>query len=152
MTKDAGAELPVPLREVLDGRDLERKEGETFLLLTIGEDGYPRVALLSVGEVYAPSAREVRLALWPRSTTTTNLGRTGRATLAWIQAGPAHYVELDATRRGDAGPFARFDATVRSARTDVVGYADLTSGVRFRLKDRAEVLARWRQTIETLRT
>lgn len=148
-------ELPDPLLDLLSGDDLERKEGETLLLLTVADEGWPRVALLSVGEVLAISSRELRLALYPASTTTANLTRVGRATLAAFAGGAAYYVELDARRLDDLhGPhavLARFTGEVRSVRKDLVGYAELVSWVRFRLVDRDRVLRRWRETVSSLR-
>lgn len=146
--------LPEALAQLLDGEDLERKEGETLLLLTMSEGGWPHVALLSVGEVWAPDPREVRLALWPGTRTTANLARTRQATLATFVEGTAYYVELDAQPaadlKADGRRLARFHCAVRSVRADVVGYAELLSGVRFRLKDREHVV-RWRATIAALR-
>ena len=155
MTRELAPALPDPLRSLLDGQHLERKEGETFILLTVGEEGWPRVALLSVGEVLAISPQEVRLALWPKSTTTENLRRMGVATLMAIHEGTAYYIELSASAMPDGarapGSQARFVARVRRVLSDVVGYAELTSGVRFRLRSRPEVLEHWRQTVAALR-
>ena len=148
-------ELPDPLLDLLSGDDLERKEGETLLLLTVADEGWPRVALLSVGEVLAISSRELHLALYPASTTTANLTRVGRATIAAFAGGAVYYVELAARRlddlRGPHAVLARFTAEVRSVRTDLVGYAELVSWVRFRLVDRDRVLRRWRETVMALR-
>lgn len=155
MTKQLLGELPSPLGQLLDGQDLEGKEGETFIVLTISENGWPHVALLSVGEVLAQSTRELRLALWPKSETTANLRRTGIATLAAFWEGTAYYVEL-AIRplpRDDRmpGSQASFAADVQRVLADTVGYAELTSGVRFRLKSKDEVMRHWHQTIQSLR-
>src|SRR5437868_382048 len=72
--------LPPELREFLDGQRLAAKTNDVIELLTVGEEGWPHVALLSVGEVLAASDTEVRLALWPDSQTTANVRRTSRAT------------------------------------------------------------------------
>lgn len=155
MPRALATELPAPLLRLLDGEDLERKEGETILLLTAAPGEWPRLALLSVGELYAPSATEVRLALWPDSRTTANLEATGRATLSAILDGVTYDVELEARPDGDVplGTWsaARFAATVRSVRSDTVGYAEITSGVRYRLKDAPKVLERWRLQVAALR-
>ena len=147
--------LPAGLTELFSGGELETKEGETFVLVTVSEDGWPHVALLSVGEVFASSPREIRLALWPTSTTTRNLRRSGRATLAAVWRGTAYYVELDARPRERApaahGSLAHFSASIRRVLADAVDYADLTTGIRFVLKDKAAVVKRWEETIRTLR-
>jgi hypothetical protein len=147
--------LPEPLCALLDGDDLAGKEGETFLLLTVDEAGWPHVALLSVGEVVARSPRELRLALWPGTGTGANLARGGRATLAAFHAGSAYYATLRADRLADLdtphGPFAHFRATVREVRADTVDYADLLAGIQFRLKDQAGSIRRWREVVDALR-
>ena len=148
---EAAATLPVEMRDLLDGTDLEDKVGETFLLLTVGPNGFPRVALLSVGELYAPSADEVRLALWRNSTTTQSLTTQGRATLGYFSAGNVMYVALEARRVRDADGLALFTARVASVRRDEVEFAEILSGVRYRLRDPASVLPRWRRAIDALR-
>jgi hypothetical protein len=113
------------------------------------------VAIETPGEHQLDSGGELRLALWRTSTTTANLERDGRATLTVFLPPAAYYVELDATRDADIRvgetTFARFTARPRAVREDVVGYATLDSGIRFRLPSRDKVLARWRAQIAALR-
>ncbi len=155
MTKEITDRLPNSLRDLLNGEDLGAKEGETFVFVTVNEDGWPHLALLSVGEVFASSPREVRMALWPGTTSTGNLQRSGRATLAAFWQGTAYSVELEAQPFASSGlvedSLVRFSARVRRVLADNVGYADLTSGVRFLLKDKAHVMQRWQHVIQTLR-
>ncbi len=140
---------------MLDGRDLTAKEGETFLLVTVDPEGWPHVALLSVGELLAVSAREIRLATWHGSGTTANLEATGRGLLAAVIGGVAYDVRLAFRRetdiRTETSALAHFSAEVLEAATDTVSYAELTSGVRFRLRESERVLASWASTIEALR-
>ncbi len=127
--------------------------GLTLELLTAAEDGWPRVALLSAGEVLAMSDSEVRLALWPDSRTTANLTRTGQGVLAFVHDGAAFTVRVEASRGPNLpGPLAVFDGRVAGVRRDEVGYARLTSGITFDLPDAPAVVARWRETIEALRS
>lgn len=155
MTKVLTDQLPDSLTELLNGEALEAKEGETFILMTVKEDGWPHVALLSVGEVFAPSPREIRLALWPGTITTGNLRRSGCATLAMVWQATAYCVELKATplvgSPAGEGSLARFSAQVRRVLVDRVDYADLTTGIRFVLKDKAHVMRSWQETLRTLR-
>lgn len=155
MTKELTDRLPDSLRELLNGEDLGAKEGETFILVTVNDDGWPNLALLSVGEVFVPSLHEIRMALWPGTNTTGNLERSGRATLAAFWGDTAYYVELDVQSFVRSGPtedsLVRFSGRVRQVLADKVDYADLTSGVRFLLKDKAHVVPRWHQVIQTLR-
>jgi hypothetical protein len=149
-----GPGLPRDLVELLDGRDLERGLGFTIQVLTADESGWPRVALLSAGEVFALDDRRLRLALWPGSETTANLTRTGQATLAFVHDHASYSLHLDAHRAADLGePMVRavFDGRVAAVRRDEVPYAALRSGITFDLVDPAPVLARWRATIDALR-
>ncbi len=155
MSRSVGNSLPAALLPLLDGRDLASREGLTFLLLTPGEEGWPYVAMLSVGEVLAVGDRTVRLALWRESTSSHNLTRTGRATLMLIHEGSGFYLQLRARRGPDLaiGQARRafFEATVEDVLEDVVWYAEITSGLSFRLKEREKILAGWRETVAAMR-
>ncbi len=143
--------LPPELCELLDGEDLEAKVGETFSLLTVDEDGWPNVALLSVGEVLARSPIEVGLALWSGTATTRSVERDGRATLSCVVGPTAYNVRLDARPRASEERLTFFDCDVRAVEADVVDYAVLESGLRFRLVDPAAAVERWRRTVEAIR-
>jgi hypothetical protein len=140
---------------LLDGHDLAAGVGETFLLLTQADTGWTHVAMLSVGEVLAISQAEIGLALWPRSNTTENLSRTATATLMITHGGAAYYLRLRADRQADlsveGAPRAFFVARIEMVLEDTVGYATITSGLRFRLNDPEHVLEGWRQTVEAMK-
>lgn len=53
MSRSAGNELPAGVRELLDGSAIEAATGATVLLLAVDDTGWPRVAMLSAGEVLA---------------------------------------------------------------------------------------------------
>jgi hypothetical protein len=148
--------VPAALRELLDSDDLAAAEGFTMLLVTVTDDGWPHVAMVSVGEVVATSDETLRLALWPGSTATRNLTPDGRGALAAVVDGTSYSLRLGVGRDGEvetplAGQLARFEARVESASADEAPYAVLESGVRFRLKDPPAVLARWAELREALR-
>jgi hypothetical protein len=145
------ATLPEELADLLDGNDLERKIGDTLLLIVGRADDFPRVAMLSVGEIFAPSAREVRLALWRGSKTTESLSAIGKATVVYYAPRTAVYVGLEATRAGESSGLALFTALPVWVRRDEVDYAEITSGVRYVLRDPAAVVPRWRRAIEAMR-
>lgn len=112
--------------------------------------------MLSVGEVLATDEGHLRLALWPNSTATGNLSASGRATLALVHEEAGYYIRLAATRGADlklpsGGHLAFFEGAVEDVQQDIAPYAVLESGVRFRLKDPASVLPRWRETVAVLR-
>ena len=157
MTRSLGSHVPDDIRAVLDGSDLARREGATILLLTTDEAGWPHMAMLSVGEVVATDPRTLRAALWLRSTTTKNLDRTGRATLALVANGSGYYLRVSAHRGADLdlgadGRLAYFVLQVDDVLEDAADYATLTSGVTFRLNHPEQVLPRWQHTIEALKS
>jgi hypothetical protein len=156
MSRSLGKALPVNLMDLLTGHDLARREGLTLLLVTTALDGWPHVAMLSAGEVLATDSSEVRLALWPGSGTTANLAQSGRSLLMIVAGNASYYVRLAAQRGGDLslsqGPRAFFVATVEDVLEDVVGYAEITSGIGFRLKQPAVVLAAWTEAVAAMRS
>jgi hypothetical protein len=155
MAHSVGNQIPEAIRPLFDGLKLEEREGLTFLLLTTTEDGWPHLAMLSVGELLAVGDRELRAALWRGSTAASNLARTGRATLALVHQATGYSMRCSARQGTDLpvehGRLAYFELQVEDALEDVAPYAVLTSGVAFRLNDPNEVLPRWRETVEALR-
>lgn len=149
-----GTTISDELFSLLDGHELERKQHEAMMLLTVTEDQWPHVAMISVGEIVALNRAQLRLALWPGTTTTANMIRTGKATLAVLTGGKAHYVRLTLEHLPalpDARhPRERFAALVFAAREDVAQYADIVSGVTIRLHEPDSVLGRWRETVDEL--
>ena len=137
MTRSLGNQLPEALQKLLDGSDLAQRVGLTFLLSTTDENGWPQVAMLSVGELVATEPRTVRAGLWLHSGTTKNLTRDGRATLVLIANGNGYYVRTMARRGADLdlgpeGRLAYFTLEVEDVQEDSTDYATLTSGVTLR--------------------
>lgn len=156
MTRRLGEELPEQLYRSLSSDDPAGHEGLTLLVLSVGEDGWPHQAMLSVGEVVALDRRRVRLALWPQSTTTRNLTGRGQAVLTAVLDHVGYVARLRVSQSGEletprAGTLARFDGRVEEVKEDVVPYAVLESGIRFRLTGRDDVLARWAEVRAALR-
>lgn len=87
-------EISTNLFQLLNGKDLASKQHEAMMLLTLSQDQWPHVAMISVGEVIAISSTELKLSLWPNTITTSNIIRNGKATLVIIFNGIAHYIKL----------------------------------------------------------
>lgn len=156
MSRSAGNEVPPALATALDGSRLEAAAGLTVLLLTVDADGWPRLAMLSAGEVLAAGPRSVRLALWPDSRTTANLDRSEKATLAAVLDGAGWYLRCTARRQPDlvlsgGRRLVSFGLTVEEALEDVVPYAELTTGIRFRLLEPDRILPAWREAVAAMR-
>lgn len=146
MTRSLGTALPDELRAVLRRDDAE---GQTFLLLTADGEGWPRMAMLSVGEVACAADGRLGLALWPGSSGARNLTASGRGVLAAVVGGTSYTVRIAAERLADLTRPSRracFAARVVDVGADTAPYAVLEEGVRFRLTDPAATLPLWKQT------
>lgn len=147
-------ELPADVVKTIDGTDLETRSGEAIRLITVGEDGWPHAAQLSVGEVLAVNPAELLVAIWPQSHTAQNLRCDGRLTLALVANGALLEMRAHATLEAEHQTkldLAVFRVKVQSVREHRATYADVTSGVSFRLHDRERTLARWRDQVDTLK-
>ena len=157
MPTSLGRSLPPKLRDLFAGTDLAARIGDTFLLLTVDEDGWPRMAMLSVGEVLAADdGQTLRTALWLHSSASRNLTRDRRGVLAVVADGAGYYLRLQARRGpdldlGQDGRLAYFELPIEDILEDVVNYAELTSGMTFRLYQPEQVVPRWERTIAALR-
>ena len=146
--------LSADVVKTIDGTDLETRSGEAIRLITVGEDGWPHAAQLSVGEVLAVTPTELLVATWPDSHTTQNLRRDGRLTLAVVANGALLEMRAHATLEAEHQTkldLAVFRVKVQSVREHRATYADVTSGVSFRLHNRERTLARWRDQVDTLK-
>jgi hypothetical protein len=155
MSRSLGNELPSVLLQLLDGRDLGAKAGQALLLNTVAEDSHPHPAMLSVGEVLARGPSALRLALYSTSSTTRNLRRGGKLSLALAANGFAYYVKATARERSDALPdlagLAVFDATVDEVLEDGEAIAQVTSGFTIQLtRDPARTVAGWERVVAAL--
>jgi hypothetical protein len=142
------------LYQLLNGENLGTKQHEAIMLLTITEDFWPHIAMISVGEIVAQDCTKLRLLLWPNTTTTHNILRTNQATIVVFFAGKSHYIRLSLRRLTTLSNAMhkreRFSAGVVSVREDTAKYADITSGVKINLKDSNTVIKRWYDTIAEL--
>jgi hypothetical protein len=155
VSQSLGNRLPESVYRRLDGTDLEGDRGFTLSLVTVDESRFPRIALLSVGEVLALGKDRLAIALWPGSTTTRSLTASGQGTLAVVADEVAYSIQIEVQRQTDlpAGGMdhAFFIATIQDVLADEVTYARLTSGITFELPDRERVLARWQATLDAMR-
>ena len=93
MAKLIGQELPDDLYARLRGEDLETCGEKVILISTVDEQGYPHPAMLSYFEVIAKDRRNVRLAPYKNSGTTSNMRRNGRLTISIIDERVAYYIK-----------------------------------------------------------
>ncbi len=156
MPRSLGSALPADLAAALDGRRLAERVGDTYLLLTTSEAGWPHVAMLSAGEVLAMDEAALRLGLWPGTASTENLQQSGRGLLMAVRPPATYYVRLRVSALGevpvDDRRLAVFGAAIEEVLEDVVGYARVTEGIRFELADPPRVVAHWEAAIAALRS
>jgi hypothetical protein len=149
-----GLEMPEEIFDLLNGKELVDKQHEAMMLLTISEVGWPHTAMISVGEIVAVSRKELRIGLWPDTSTTANVIRTHKATLVLFWKGKAHYIRLSLERLKELPNIqykrVRFHAQIVEAREDMAKYAEIASGIKIDLKKPKEVVERWSETIEDL--
>ncbi|MGX9291997.1 pyridoxamine 5'-phosphate oxidase family protein [Bacillus sp. A015] len=147
-------ELSTEVFELLNGTCLLEKQHEAMMLMTVSEDGWPHNAMISVGEILAVNHQELRIGLWPNTSTASNMIRTNKATLVLVYQGKAHYIRLFLRRLQELPnrnyKRERFSAQVVLAREDVAKYAKITSGINIELLNEKEVVERWKNTVEDL--
>ncbi|WP_322906349.1 pyridoxamine 5'-phosphate oxidase family protein [Paenibacillus campi] len=147
--------LPPVLCELWNGQNLEHKQHMAMPLITVSEDGYPHQAIVSVGEVLVMNAYTLRIALWTGTQTTANLLRDGRALLTVVIGGSSYALRLRASVLSElpdaAYPRVRFTAQIEHVREDIAKYAELLTGVTYRLHEPVQVVQRWQLTLDELR-
>jgi hypothetical protein len=147
---------PAAPRAWLDGTSLAAKTGWTASLLTADTHGHVHTTLLGVGELYAPDAHTLCLALWPQSRAAAALAAGGRGALTFVCGETFYQVQLRFTSLApapdDAGGLACFIGAIERGETQRVRYARLTSGITFELAGEAEdVAARWARQLAYLK-
>lgn len=155
MSKEIGDTLPPELVAELDGRDLERKIGPAYLLLTGDVDGLPRPCMLSAGEVLAVDERHLRFALWPGTNTAANLARGGRALFCHVAPGSVLYARgsIRPLRGQRDGGLECFELAIESVESDDHAGMPVTSGISFAVArgDPAAVAETWEKQLALLR-
>jgi hypothetical protein len=146
------ADLPEAVRELLDGTALAAKVGTTLLLITSGRDGFPHLAVLSVGEVLATAKDELCLAIHAGSRTVAALREHKQALLATVVDGALYRHRLavrvsSEVDTADGERDALFVADVLEVTEDRVPYARLTHGLEYELLDPSAVLPLWTQKV-----
>ncbi|WP_414443029.1 hypothetical protein [Burkholderia sp. 22PA0106] len=151
---------------LFDGTALDGKLPFTASLVIVDREVEPpdaRTTLLSVGELYAPDAGSLYLALWPSSRGAQLLVRERAAVLSFVADGAFYQARLRVEPAGATGErpaddgtgvagLACFRATLASGDAQRVGYARLTSGITFELDEKRDaVVARWARQIEQIR-
>ena len=151
--------LPELLLPIFDGTMPEQHRNKVFLLITIDEQGYPYVAMMSLLELLALDRSNLRLAPWSNSTTTANMRRNGKVNLIVVDTELAYYIQGTASELapelagfpGMAKINIRIDAVLEDKALDYEGAARVSTGIRFENPDmNAEYLDRARGVLQAL--
>ncbi len=134
--------MPPGLERILSGEGFRRRRRLVLPLCTTDFQGYPRIALLTFGEVRAVSATCFAVSVSAGSRTAANLIRRKRGTLLYLERGLAASVQARAGRGrvSAANPDRHlFPLSVYRVRLDQPsgreGDVSLFSGPRFAGKD-----------------
>lgn len=119
--------MPRNLQAALSGAGFRRRRRLVLPLLTTDPEGFPRVALLTLGEVRAISSSQLAVAVEARSRTAFNLVRRGTATLLYLNRRLSASVQARAGRGrvSSADPARRvFPLQVERVRVDTPSEAE----------------------------
>jgi hypothetical protein len=127
---------------------------EALEVVTADADGWPHIAWLSAGEVLPVGPTTLGMCLWPNSTSTRNLERSGHALLQIVVDGEVWKLRLEVRPLGridvDGRALAAFRAEVVDGKRDAVPYADVLTGPSYRLHEPAAVGERWHAQLAEL--
>jgi hypothetical protein len=121
MAERIGETVPAPLRFELGQAPVGGETTCAVLLVTVGEDNAPRVAVLSPAEVQAVGDQLLRVVVRATSTTAANLRRGSKAVLWCVLDAAAYSVCgtcLVASDQSNDPDFAAFEMTVRDVYRD----------------------------------
>ena len=90
--------MPRELHVALGGEGFRRRRRLVLPLLTSDPEGFPRAALLTLGEVRANAPDEIAIAVRGKSRTALNLVRRGSANLLYLNRGLTASVQTRAGR------------------------------------------------------
>jgi hypothetical protein len=148
---------PRDLLAWFDGSALESKTGFTASLVTCEASGRLGTSLLGIGELYAPNAHSLRLALWAQARAAQALAGGVPAALTFVFDGAFYQVQLNAVpmavEQAEAQGLACFEAALVAGEAQRVPYARLESGIAFTLEEggREATMRRWALQVEWLK-
>lgn len=150
-TGGRGVPVPVDVRTLFEGADLEARFGLAYELVTVDEDGWPRIAMLSHGEIVT-TPDSVRFVLWSGSTTGKNLAAGRPALLSVVGDGLVCYLSGRALSLRSTSEFDSFEMSVARVRMDAHEGFSVRSPITFGIEggNRGDALSEWRRQLEVL--
>jgi hypothetical protein len=121
MAERIGETVPAPLRFELGRKPAAGDPTHAVLLVTVGEDRAPRVAVLSPASVNVAGDRRIRIELRAGSTTAANLARDAKALIWCVLDAAAYSICGTCTVSGtasDDSEYAAFELSVADVYRD----------------------------------
>jgi flavin reductase (DIM6/NTAB) family NADH-FMN oxidoreductase RutF len=156
VAKYVGEKMPVQCIEALDGRNLERKFGRGYIVITVDANGAPRPCMLSAGEMLAIDERTVRIALWKDTHTARNLRRGSPIVICYVAPNSVFYLKgrpAAVLTPSNEPPVERFEIAIEAVESDMHEGFPVTDGIRFTCEEhlRSKWLAHWQTGLSVLR-
>jgi hypothetical protein len=156
VAKYEGETMPAQCVEALDGRNLERKFGRGYVVMTVDADGAPRPGMLSPGEMLAVDDRTVRIALWTGTRTAGNLRRGSPIVICYVAPKAVFYLKGRPSvvlTPSDDPPVERFEVAIEAVESDAHEGFPVSDGIRFTCEEelRSKWLTQWQSVLNVLR-
>jgi hypothetical protein len=145
--------LPVPeeIRTLFETPDLSDRFGLAYELATVDEDGWPRIAMLSHGEIVT-SSHSVLFVLWSGTTTGENLSSGRPAMLSVVADALVCYLSGRARLLRSESGLDAFEMLLERVRVDSHEGFVVRAPVRFEAEDGdvAAAVSDWRRQLSIL--
>jgi hypothetical protein len=145
----AGAHaIPGQLAELLTGRPSVGEQEQAFPFLTVDDNGFPHMALLSRSELDVNPDRSLVLVALYSERTRANLARDGRAGLIAIGGPVAHYAKLEVVRTIEAEGLTGCALELVELKDDSYGIP--LQPIGFTTTEQVAAMDRWEATARVL--
>jgi hypothetical protein len=132
MSQEAGPRLPPPLRFEL-GAHPTGGLVKAILLVTVDEDGLPRVAVLAASQLRVPDETHIEFNVHRGSTTCANLSHACKAALWCVLDAAAYCIRGEVKKiAANQEEFERFGMTLTSVLKDFQPEAPMVAGPTFK--------------------
>lgn len=153
MSRTIGSTVPREVLDAFDGTLSADRVGLGYILATIDADGRPRPSMLSAGEVLATSDRTVRLAMWPGSTSASNLASGRPCFLTYVGRGTVLHLHGIPAPLSSRERFACFEMRVDRVDADVHPGMPTVQTITYACEAMSpqDVFDEWRGSLDILR-
>lgn len=153
MSKSVSAVLPPEVMEGLTG--LSPVRDQATILVSVDDDGFPRLSLLSRSEIHVVDETRLVIALWAGSSTSENIRCRGGGVLFRVDRGVSRTIRLRCLEpvpfdTSEGKHLVAIEAAIIDVQADQVGYATIVRTLDFEIREPDRVLSRWREVGQLL--